>query len=72
MSTVRDKSNPGPLDRPYDRINRTVTTKVPTIVTPQYAGEKVLAVDDAADTSQLWKAVGLTSSDWVPVVVTAR
>lgn len=71
MAWVIDKSFPRALDRPFDKINRTVTTKVPTVVTPQYAGEKVLAVDDAADTTQLWKAVGLTSSDWVPVQVAA-
>lgn len=68
MTWVPDKSgsNPG-VDLPYNKVNRSFATEVPGTVVPLYVGERVTGLNGTE--AALFKAVGTTSDDWVPLAV---
>lgn len=66
MSTVLDRSGNSPgLDKPFNSPNRKVTSTPVNALTPAYAGEIVSFYSSADSLTYLFKAVGLTNTDWV-------
>jgi len=65
MAIVRDKSGNNPnLDNALTSVNRKFSSGAANDVTPLFSGEIIGVVADGA--LNLYKAMGLTSSDWAP------
>jgi hypothetical protein len=60
----------GKIDRPFTRPNRIVAATPYASLTPQFRGEIVAFQDATNKNNTLFRAMGLTSSDWTQIAPT--
>ena len=65
MTFVADKSGNSPTDKPFDHYNRSNAGDPTGVITPQYAGERLLDTTNGT----LYQALGVVAGSWVQLTV---